>query len=171
MTDELADLRHHQAGVVTDFLELRIDRRRRRGPMQAPVELESDRKGQLPEGIVQLVRDPDALADSNRLGRLSMQTGVREGDRCVICRGPEHLDLALLEYPARPVADREDSDRTVIVEERDREHRWDRRLETGLAPGRRRPVVDEEIGRSHEATVAQRPRLDGTELRGGDIVV
>src|SRR5207249_6416836 len=106
-----------------------MDRRRRRSSMQAPVELESDRKGELTEGIVQLVRDPDTFADADRLGRLSVQTSVRERDRCVTRCCFEHLDLVRPEYPPRPVADRENPDRAVVVEERHREHRYDRRLE------------------------------------------
>src|SRR5881397_1797532 len=47
--DELTDLSHHQPGVAVDVLELRVERRRRADPMQAPVELEADREGQLTE--------------------------------------------------------------------------------------------------------------------------
>ena len=120
--------------------------------MQAPVELEADREGQLTERVVQLVRDADPLAYADRLGHLGVQAGVLERHRGVIGRGPEHLDLFPLEHPPRPVADREDTDRGVVVEERDREHRPDRHR-TGLEPaiGRRRRHcgVREEVGRRH----------------------
>ena len=96
-----------------------------------------------------------------------MQPRVLERDRGVIGRGAEHLDLFPLEYPPRNVPDGEDPDRGVVVEERDREHRANRRL-AGLAPGH--PGIGEEVGRGQETPVVQRPRLDRTEPGSREVV-
>ena len=139
---------------MADFLELGTDRGRREGPVQAPVELEPDREGELAEGVVQLVGDADALANPNGLGGLRVQASVLERHGRVVRRRPEHLDLFPLEHPARSVADGEDADRGVLVEERDREHRADRNLGGRLTIRDRQAGTGEEIGGRHQVSIA-----------------
>src|SRR5262245_46982887 len=170
MTDELTDLGHHEPGVVANLLELGVHRRRR-GAVQAPVELEPHREGELPQRIVQLVGDPDPLAHANGFGGLRVQASALEGHGGEVRRGPEYFDLFSLEYPRRPVADREDSDRHVVVEERYRQHRPDRNLATRRTRGARPSRTGEEIGSRYQAPIAERLRLDRAELQPGHVIV
>src|SRR4029077_2696668 len=89
VANQLTDLGHHQPGVVAKLFELRVDRRGAGRSMQTPVKLEPDRKRQLTECVVQVVRDPNAVVHAYRLGRLSVQARVLERERRVVCRRPK----------------------------------------------------------------------------------
>src|SRR5213594_776137 len=147
VTDELTDLGHHEAGVAADVLELRAQRRRRGDSVKAPVELETDRKGELAERVVQLVRDADPLVDAGRLGHLGVEAGVLERDGGVARRRSEDFDLFAREHPPHTVADREDADRSLVVEEGHREHGPDRHLDgpERLGSRRRHSRIGEEV--------------------------
>ncbi len=151
-------------------MKLRVDRRGARRSMQTPVKLEPDRKRQLTECVVQFVRDPNALAHTYRLGRLSVQARVLEREGRVVGRRAKHLELLGLEYTAGAVADRQDSNRNVVVQERDCEHGADRGLARVALGGRQRGVRRKVRG-CDQAPLSQRPSLDRTELRRGEVVV